>query len=321
MKQKLTALLLAGALLFALSACAGTAQPSSLQDDGVLTIAATTYPVYELVRTLTDGMDGVEVRLVISQQVSCLHDYTLTVNNMRTLEEADVIVINGAGLEEFMDSALDAADVPVIDASEGISLLPASGEDAHDHAHGSGDAHEEEYDPHIWLDPWRYQQMMDHVARGLSELGYGNYEKDYLSVLHAADEQAETAASAWKERFSMLPQEKRLLITFHDGFSYFADAYGLTILRAIEEEAGSEASAKDIREIVDLVREYDIPIIFVEENGSDATAKAIQRETGVEIGTLSMLMSDNGEAYSDRVEKNLETVYNGLSGEKVTENA
>ena len=115
-----------------------------------------------------------------------------------------------------------------------------------------------------------------------------------------------------------MPQEQKLLITFHDGFSYLADAYGLTILRAMEEEAGSEASAKDIKEIVELVREYDIPMIFVEENGSDATAKAIQRETGTDIGTLSTLMSPGD--YSQRDFQNLKTLYEGLSGEELPDN-
>ena len=129
------------------------------------------------------------------------------------------------------------------------------------------------------------------------------------------------AAQKWKETFDALPEAQRKLITFHDGFGYFADAFDLEILKAIEEEAGSEASAKDIKEIVGLVREYDIPVIFTEENGSDATAKAIQRETGVQIGTLSMLMSGNGLEYLQVMDQNLQTIYNGMTGEETSTDA
>lgn len=300
-----------------LSGCDTRQTAPSAEDDGVLTIAATTYPVYELLETLTSNMDHVELTLVVDQQISCLHDYTLTVDDMRTLEHADVILINGAGLEAFMADALSAVDAPVIDCSKGIDLLPATGHDDHDHS--AAEDEEYHYDPHLWLDPERYMQMMDNAARSLSDLGYGNYD-DYRAVMLRSCAHIDERFLTWKDRFDTLPQEKKLLITFHDGFSYLADAYGLTILRAIEEEAGNEASAKDIKEIVELIREYDIPMIFVEENGSDATAKAIQRETGVAIGTLSTLMSpDDSTDYVQRDEDNLKTIYEGLSREDLPE--
>lgn len=300
-----------------LSGCGARQTAPSAEDDSVLTIAATTYPVYELLAALTGGMDHVVLTLVVDQQISCLHDYTLTVEDMRTLEHADVIVINGAGLEAFMADALSTVDVPVIDCSESISLLPATGHGNHDHS--AAENEDDHYDPHLWLDPERYMQMMDNAAQGLSALGYGNYD-DYRAIMRMSCSRIDERFLTWKKHFDALPQEKKLLITFHDGFSYLADAYGLTILRAIEEEAGSEASAKDIKEIVELIREYDIPMIFVEENGSDATAKAIQRETGVAIGTLSMLMSpDDSTDYIQRDDNNLKVIYEGLSGEELPE--
>ena len=80
------------------------------------------------------------------------------------------------------------------------------------------------------------------------------------------------------------------LITFHDGFQYFAKAFHLPLLASIEEEAGSEASAHEIVEITELVKEHGIPAIFTEVNGSDATARAIARETGCRVAQLNMLM-------------------------------
>ena len=115
--------ILAGACLFGLllSACTPAAEPG---DDGTLHILATTYPVYLFTTAVTEGAEDVEVSLLVNQPTSCLHDYTLTVSDMRAIEKADVLVMNGAGLEDFMGDALAASDAAVIDCSEGIELLP-----------------------------------------------------------------------------------------------------------------------------------------------------------------------------------------------------
>ena len=317
MKKKIAASCCAAALSLSLCACGAnqdTVASSAQEDDGTLTILATTYPVYCFTKTIVDGMDGIEVKLMIDQQISCLHDYTLTVDDMRAIESADVIVINGAGLEEFMDDALSTSTAPVIDCSEGIELLPYAGHEDHD---DGDEADSEHYDPHIWMDPNRAIAMMENIARGLAAVDDTHTEQDYLGRLIMPSANINTLSAEWKERFDALPADQKNLITFHDGFAYFADAFGLTILKSIEEEAGSEASAKEIAEIVGLVNDNNIPMIFVEENGSDATAKAIQRETGVEIGTLTMMMSDNGMGYYDVLDYNLRTVYEGLSGTEV----
>ena len=111
------------------------------------------------------------------------------------------------------------------------------------------------------------------------------------------------------------------LITFHDGFQYFAKALDLPLLAAIEEEEGSEASAQVINETVSLVKENNIPIIFTEINGSDATAQAIARETGCQVGQLTMLMDGPNDGklsnYLDGLSSNVKTIVNGFAGEEV----
>lgn len=113
----------------------------------------------------------------------------------------------------------------------------------------------------------------------------------------------------------------RKLVTFHDGFGYFAHAYGFTILKAIEEEEGSEASAADIKEIVTLIEEERLPAIFTEVNGSASTAEAIQRETGVGVSALNMIMSGQGsgiQPYLDAMEENVQTLIHALGNSEVT---
>ena len=122
-------------LALALTSCAPAGQTAA-QDDGTTHLVATTYPVYLFTAELVKGVEGITVDLMIDQPISCLHDYTLSVKDMKTLERADLIILSGAGLEETMEDALDTvSDTPQIDCAQGIALLESS----HDHDHGHDD--------------------------------------------------------------------------------------------------------------------------------------------------------------------------------------
>lgn len=288
------------ALVLLLTAC-GQPAASQTEDDGKLHVLATTYPVYLFTTAVTEGAENVEVSLLVNQQTSCLHDYTLTVNDMKAIEGADVIVMNGAGLEDFMDDALSASDAQVIDCSEGMDLLPAQGHEGHDH--------DTEYDPHIWMDPANAQTMLGTIAGGLGQIT----GQDFQARCTQVQEQVAQAGQQWKEQLTTLSSPK--LITFHDGFQYFSRYFGLELLKAIEEEEGSEASAQEIKEIVSLVDQYQLPAIFTEVNGSDSTAQAISRETGCEVYQLNMIMSGDGtgiQPYLDAMQKNVDTLVEAL---------
>lgn len=284
------------ALVLLLSAC-GQPAASQPQDEDTLHIVATTYPVYLFTTAVTEGAEGVEVSLLVNQQTSCLHDYTLTVSDMKAIEGADVIVMNGAGLEDFMDDALSASDAQVIDCSEGIDLLPAQGHEGHNH--------DAEYDPHIWMDPANAQVMLGTIADQLGQIT----GQDLQARCTEVQQQVEQANQQWKEQVSTLSAPK--LITFHDGFQYFSRTFGLELLKAIEEEEGSEASAQEIKEIVSLVEQYQLPAIFTEVNGSESTAQAISRESGCGVYQLNMIMSGDGtgiQPYLDAMQNNIDTI-------------
>ena len=100
--------------------------------------------------------------------------------------------------------------------------------------------------------------------------------------------------------------ECRDLITFHDGFSYFAQAFDLTILEAIEEESGSEASAKELIHLIQEVEHHHLPAIFTEISGSVSSAEIIARETGCGVFPLDMAMA--ADSYFDAMYHNINTV-------------
>lgn len=267
-------------------------------------IAATTLPVWDFTSRLCQDTPLAVTRLV-TEQVSCLHDYSLNVRQVKAAEAAQVVVISGAGLEDFLDDLL--LDVPTIDASQGISLLHSDEAHEEEEHHHEEDGHHHEEDPHIWLSPENAQVMAQNICEGLSRQ-YPDYEDTFRANLEGLLSQLEALQSYGEEQLSGL--QCRELIPFHDGFSYFAQAFHLTILESVEEESGSEASAKDLIHLTELVRKHNLPAIFTEVSGSDSAARVIARETGCKVYALDMAMS--GDSYFEAMYHNIDTIREAL---------
>ena len=219
---------------------------------------------------------------------------------MRAIQGAKAVVINGAGLEEFLEDALH--DAPrVVDASQSLTLLEGN---QHDHEH-HGHVHAE--DPHIWLSPENAKVMAHNICHGLSE-SFPQYRAAFDENLHKLEADLDALQSYAEETLSSL--SCRELITFHDGFSYFAESFGLTILKAVEEESGSEASAAQLITLCQLVDEHSLPAIFTETNGSISAANIIAEETGVKVYALDMVMS--GSDYFEVMYRNIDTIKEAL---------
>lgn len=263
-------------------------------------IVATTLPVYTFTERLCSGTD-ITVGQLVKENVSCLHDYTLKVSQMQMLENADAVVISGAGLEDFLEDALQSTNT-VIDSSKGLALL-AGTHDEHDHQ--SSHAHEE--DPHIWLSPNNAKVMAENICAGLCDL-YPDHAKTLQNNL--ADLLVKLDALQRYGEESLKDLSSREMITFHDGFSYLAESFDLTILEAVEEESGSEASAKQLISLVTLVQEHKLPAIFTETNGSVSAANIIAAETGIPVFALDMGIS--GADYFTTMYHNIDTLREAL---------
>ena len=267
-------------------------------------IAATTLPVWDFTSRLCQGTPLAVTRLV-TEQVSCLHDYSLNVRQVKAAEAAQVVVISGAGLEDFLDDLL--LDAPTIDASQEISLLHSDEAHEEEEHHHEEDGHHHEEDPHIWLSPENTMVMAQNICDGLSRQ-YPDYEDTFRANLEDLLSQLEALQSYGEEQLSGL--QCRELIPFHDGFSYFAQAFHLSILESVEEESGSEASAKDLIHLTELVRDHNLPAIFTEVSGSDSAAQVIARETGCKVYALDMAMS--GSSYFEAMYHNIDTIREAL---------
>ncbi len=276
-------------LLGSLAGCSSTPPESG--------IAATTLPVYQFTTLLCRGT-GLSVTQLVTESVSCLHDYSLSVSQVKSVEAAQVIVTSGTGLEAFMQDLLDGKNV--IDASIGMELIESCHEEGHE-------GHHHEADPHIWLSPAKAAEMAQNICDGLKQ-EYPAHAALFDANLKALTAQLSELDTYGKEALKELSTRK--LITFHDGFAYFAQAFDLELLKAVEEESGSEASAKELIELINLVNEHRLPAVFTEENGSVSAAQVIAAETGAKVYNLSMVMS--GDDYFTQMRQNIDTLKEAL---------
>lgn len=281
-------------LLLLLTGCAKAPEP--------VDIAATTLPVYEFTQALCQGTE-LRVGRLVTESVSCLHDYSLNVNQVRLAEQAQVLVLSGAGLEDFMEDLL--AGKTAIDASQGIALL--EGEEHEHEEQGEHDGHHHESDPHIWLSPENAKIMAQNICQGLTRQ-YPQWEPVFTDNLQGLLTRLDALEQYGQDTLKTL--SCRELMTFHDGFSYFAQAFDLQILAALEEESGSEASAKELIGLIRLARAHSLPAVFVEKNGSASAADILCRETGAKKATLDMAMA--GDSYFDAMYHNIDTIKEAL---------
>lgn len=293
--MKKICLLLVFLLVFPLCGCAAAPENAP--------ILATTRPVYDLTSALCDGT-GLDVSLLITESVSCLHDYSLSTRQMKSLENAQLVIMSGAGLEEFQSDVFSNC-ANMIDASEGVALIECHEEHEHDEHTHTGHSHEQ--DAHIWLSPKNAIVMARNICQGL-QAQFPEQSAQFSQNLQVLETQLQQLQSYGEETLKEL--SCRELITFHDGFAYLAQAFDLTILAAVEEESGSEASAKELISLIEEVRHHQLPAIFTEINGSCSASSVISAETGVKVYALDMCMGDGN--YIESMYKNIDTLKEAL---------
>lgn len=297
--KKITILILLCMMLSFILGCSSQEIPAQ--------IVATTLPVYEFTSSICDGT-GLSVTQLVREQVSCLHDYTLQVSQMRTVEASQVLVMSGAGLEDFLHDVISSKDC-IIDAS--ATITPDCAEHNHEHNHGhhehSHGDHAHGLDPHLWLSPEKAMIMAQNICDGLSQY-YPKYREVFESNLKILLTKLEHLQAYGETTLKDL--SCRDMVTFHDGFHYLAESFDLHILKAIEEEAGSETSASVLIELIELTEKEHLPAIFTECNGSAASANVISAETGCPVYNLDMAMS--GDSYFDAMYHNIDTIKEAL---------
>jgi zinc transport system substrate-binding protein len=247
-------------------------------------VAASIAPLGDFVRAV--GKDRVEVMIVIPPGAEP-HTFEPTPSLMVKISQADLYVMNGAGLEFWIARLLEAnRDLYVVDSSRGIDLLKENAQ---------------EIDPHIWLSLRNAEQQVQNIAAALSEVDpdgsdlYSKNRDDYIEKLRALDQELNR---------SFASAEKKIFVVHHPAWTYFARDYGLRQIPLMENE--KEPGPKYLGHVIDLAREENITTIFVEPEYNPKAAEVIAREMAAKVVSLDPL----AEGYLENM---------GLAGREIAE--
>ena len=291
--------LLASAAL-ALSGCSADSTASADGGAADLKIVATTTPVADFTRNVIGDANGVDLTQLIQPNQSA-HSYDPSAADLTALGAADVLVINGVGLEEWLDDAIAASgfDGVMIDADEGITISEVGAGDAHaddeqadGHADEEADAHAGEAedahdggDPHIWTNVQNAETIVQTISEGLAAAAdddkAATFEANataYTAQLSALDEWIRTNVET-------VPESNRLLVSNHDALGYFTAAYHIDYVGSVipSFDDNAEPSAAEIDALVAAITATGVTAVFSEASLSPKTVETIASEAGVTV--------------------------------------
>ena len=313
MKTKLTKILtIVFAASMLLTGCNNSAESNnSIESNNKLTIVTSFYPMYISTLNIVKDIPNVEVLNMTTSQTGCLHDYSLSTKDLKTLSNADILIINGAGMESFLDDVIDEySDLKIIEASNGISLIEDTDHDEHEHEH----EHEHDVNPHVWVSISKNIEEVSNIAKELSAFD-PNHASEYEANADAYIAKLENLRTEMHAALDNVNNKD--IITFHEAFPYFAEEFNLNIAGVIEVEPDSEPSAKEVENIISIINEKNIKALFTEPQYSSKIADTIAKETGASIYTLDPIVTGdaNEDAYDDyivKMQENLNTLKEAL---------
>ena len=255
-----------------------------------LKIVTSFYPIYVDAVNIAGGIDGVEVVNLTKPQTGCLHDYQLTPEDMKTLETADIFILNGLGMENFLGKV--SGGLKIVDASQSDEIFLLK----------DGD----EINPHVWMSVTYCMKQVLAIEQQLCALdpehadAYKKNALEYLNKLSTLRDEMHLA-------LDNLPHKD--IVTFHEAFPYFAAEFKLNIAAVIEREPGTEPTPQELAETIKIVNALPVKVLFTEPQYSPKAAETIARETGAKIYTLDPITTgdaipENSGAYLDGMRKN-----------------
>lgn len=257
-------------------------------------IVTSFYTTYVFTKNITKDVPNVNVENMSDNHSGCLHDYHLDTKDMKKIENADVFVINGAGLESFLEKVYEKEDLYLIDASEDLDLIQSK--------------YEDKPNEHTWLSISNAILQVDKIATKLAEIDKDNADK-YIENKNAYIERLKELRNELRESLYDVSKEIKI-VTTHDAFAYFASDFDIDIVDVIEREEGQSPTQKEMKTIIDNIKENDVCGIFIEPDYSNKLAQTIANESNVKVYTLDSITSGDGNIYDyeNKMKQNIETI-------------
>lgn len=303
MKRILSLMLM---VVLVLSVCCSCTTPP-ITNDNILLVTSF-YPIYIFTLNIVDGIDEINVSCMAEQNTGCLHDYQILSRDAKLIADADVFIINGAGMEAFLEDVyMSNENLRVVDSSEGVRLIDNCDEHHENHNEETHHDHTHSVNSHIWMSPENAKIQVNNIADSLVSF-YPKYKSeieenknDYINRLTKLSEEL-------SEKARTLKNEN--IITFHESYDYLASEYGFNVVATVESHEGSEPSAKGLAELVDTIEKHNVNVLFIEPDYKGSSATILSNETGARILTLNPVIKGDVSltAYEDIMRENLETI-------------
>lgn len=289
-------------------------------EDEDFVVVTSFYPMYIATMNVIGEMEGVTLKNLSEPQTGCLHDFQLTPADMKLLSTADVFVINGGGIESFMeDIAKQYPDLVVIEACEGIELLCET--EAHGYEHGDTsdayeheleeehdhDAHNHDVNAHAWMSVDLYRKQLENIATGLAEVA-PEYAERFLANAGNYDGKLE-ALQVEQEKLLTLTQGAEVIM-FHCAYDYIAEDLGLKVDFCMDLDEERQVSAGEVAEVLEIIEHHGVKYIFAEALYGTGMCEMVQKEVDVEVIYLDPLNRGEYEAdsYIKGMKNNLKLV-------------
>ena len=258
-------------------------------------IVTSFYPMYIIAENLTEGAANVELVNMADVNVGCLHDYTLTTADMKKVENADIFILNGLGMESFIDKIIESNEnMKVIDSSDNISNLISD---------------EDETNAHIWTSIENYIIQVENICEGLkinnpdnAEI-YENNKNKYKEKLNSLKEE-------YLDELSDLKGRKAVVL--NEAFEYMGQELGIEMITIKTDHEESTLSAEMLKDTIDKMKGNQIDMIIIDKNDNKSNAENIANETGAKIYELNsgLTGSLDKNAYLDALRENLDILNN-----------
>jgi zinc transport system substrate-binding protein len=276
-------------------------------------VVCTILPIYVLTLNVVGQIPGVEVKLLLPPHQGCPHDYDLTPSDLIKLSQADLIVANGLGLEEFVEKTLRRSkfQARVFLAAEKVKPIwnrpgpkPLHGKE---HQEEGNHPHEGPINGHAWVSPEAAAIMARTIADGLA-LQDSIHSQEYHFQAEQYGKRLENLAREMKAVVSQAKNKKCL--AFHDSLAYLARDIGLTLIGVVESYPGLEPSPKEMAHLIKSLKEQQAAAIFSEPQYSDKIVKTLSKASGVPFFELDPVATGKpaADTYEKAMRKNLEVL-------------
>lgn len=296
-----------GSLFVLVAGCGGSGAEEEESGSGEVKVAATITVVQDLVEQV--GGERVEVTTIVPAGGSP-ETFQPSPSDAGRISEARVIFENGMGLEAWLEDLVESAGndrQTVVELSRGIEPIEEHEEKEHGHEHAGGN-------PHLWLDVKNAERYVERIRDTLIEVDPKG-AREYRANADAYLERLERLDRYIEEETGTIPEARRKLVTFHDAFPYFAEAYGFETVGVILQNPDAEPSSREVAEVVRTVEEERVPAVFTEPQFNAGLADTIAQEADVEVYELytdTLVKDEAGDTYEAMMRTNTDRIVEAL---------